>query len=77
MSIRQKQLFYKKAVSLGIDLSNLDVDRLDLSQPKKHKSSFKKRANEIKDKFNHVFNFPHRDGFEDYPNIDSVKFVKV
>jgi hypothetical protein len=55
MSIRAKQRFYNQAVALGIDLSNLDVERLDFSAPAKHKSSFKKRAKEIKELFNYKF----------------------
>jgi len=70
MSIRKKQQFYKVAVSLGIDLSNLDVAKLDFNTPAKPKSSFKRRANEIKEKYNHSFLFPFR-----YPNIESVEFV--
>jgi hypothetical protein len=55
MSIRAKQRFYNQAVSLGIDLSNLDVERLDFSAPVRHKSSFKKRASEIKELYNYKF----------------------
>jgi hypothetical protein len=55
MSIRAKQRFYNQAVSLGIDLSNLEVDKLDFSAPVKHKSSFKKRAKEVKELFNYKF----------------------
>jgi hypothetical protein len=57
MSIRLKQRFYNKAVSIGIDLKELDVDKLDFSQPKKHKSSFKSRAKQIKELYNYQFNF--------------------
>ena len=55
MSIRAKQKFYNQAVTLGIDLKDLDVDRLDFSAPLKHKSSFKKRASEIKEMYNYKF----------------------
>lgn len=55
MSIRAKQKFYNQAVMLGIDLKDLDVDRLDFSAPIKHKSSFKKRASEIKELYNYKF----------------------
>jgi hypothetical protein len=55
MSIRAKQKFYNHAVTLGIDLKDLDVERLDFSNPVKHKSSFKKRAAEIKEMYNYRF----------------------
>ncbi len=55
MSIRAKQKFYNQAVTLGIDLKDLDVERLDFSNPVKHKSSFKKRASEIKEMYNYKF----------------------
>jgi hypothetical protein len=55
MSIRAKQKFYNKAKSLGIDMANVNYDLVDLSQPKKHKSSFKKRASEIKEIYNYKF----------------------
>ena len=55
MSIRAKQKFYNQAVMLGIDLKDLDVERLDFSAPMKHKSSFKKRASEIKELYNYKF----------------------
>jgi hypothetical protein len=55
MSIRAKQKFYNQAVTLGIDLKDLDVERLDFSNPVKHKSSFKKRAAEIKEMYNYRF----------------------
>lgn len=78
MSIRAKQKFYKYAVSKGVDLANLDVDRIDVSQPltKKRKSTFKSRASQIKEKFNYRFSFPHRDGYNDFPDIDKIEFVK-
>ena len=55
MSIRAKQKFYNKAKSLGIDMANVNYDLVDLSQPQKHKSSFKKRASEIKQMYNYRF----------------------
>jgi hypothetical protein len=55
MSIRAKQKFYNKAKSLGIDMANVNYDLVDLSQPQKHKSSFKKRASEIKEMYNYRF----------------------
>jgi hypothetical protein len=55
MSIRAKQKFYNQAVTLGIDLKDLDVERLDFSGPVKHKSSFKKRAKEVKEMYNYRF----------------------
>jgi hypothetical protein len=55
MSIRAKQKFYNKAKSLGIDMANVNYDLVDLSQPQKHKSSFKKRASEIKEMYNYKF----------------------
>jgi hypothetical protein len=55
MSIRAKQKFYNKAKSLGIDMANVNYDLVDLSQPNKHKSSFKKRAAEIKEMYNYRF----------------------
>lgn len=55
MSIKAKQKFYNQAVTLGIDLKDLDVERLDFSAPIKHKSSFKKRAKEIKELYNYKF----------------------
>jgi hypothetical protein len=57
MSIRAKQRFYNHATKLGIDLANLEIENLDFSLPAKPKSSFKKRANEIKEMYNHRFNF--------------------
>jgi len=79
MSIRAKQKFYNYAVSKGVDLANLDVDRIDVSQPltKKRKSTFKSRASQIKDKFNHRFNFAHRDGFVDFPDYDKITFERA
>ena len=53
MSIRAKQKFYNQAVILGIDLKDLDVEKLDFSAPLKHKSSFKKRASQIKEMYNY------------------------
>jgi hypothetical protein len=55
MSIRAKQKFYNKAKSLGIDMANVNYDLVDLSSPVKHKSSFKKRAAEIKEMYNYKF----------------------
>jgi hypothetical protein len=55
MSIRAKQKFYNQAVNLGIDLKDLDIDKLDFSAPVRHKSSFKKRAKEIKELYNYKF----------------------
>ena len=55
MSIRAKQKFYNIAVTLGIDLKDLDVEKLDFSGPVKHKSSFKNRAKEVKELFNYKF----------------------
>jgi len=55
MSIRAKQKFYNKAKSLGIDMANVNYDLVDLSSPVKHKSSFKKRAKEVKEMYNYRF----------------------
>jgi hypothetical protein len=50
--------FYKFCKSNGINIANLDYYNLDFSQPTTE-SSFKNRSNEIKSKFNHVFNVPN------------------
>lgn len=50
--------FYKFCKNNGINIANLDYYNLDFSHPTTE-SSFKNRSNEIKSKFNHVFNTPN------------------
>ena len=68
MSIRATQRFYNKCVTWGIDLSGFEPNnyRFDLPKPK---GTFKRRANQIKDIYNHKFNSLHN-----YPNIDIIIF---
>lgn len=54
--IRQKQRFYNVAVGWGVDLKNFDPDRINFESAKP-KSTFKSRAQQIKQMFNHEFNF--------------------
>ena len=56
--IEYLQEFYKFCKRNGINIANIDYGKLDFSQPTT-KSSFKNRTNEIKNKFNHVFNVPN------------------
>lgn len=58
----------------GVDLSRFEPSNyVQSSNPLK--SSFKGREDEIKAKFNHVFNFPPEPFI--YPNIETIKFVKL
>ena len=58
-NIKAKLKFYLWLVSNGCDVKNFDPANLQIHEiPPRQKSSFKKRAGEIKQKYNHVFNFP-------------------
>lgn len=58
-NIKAKLKFYLWLVSNGCDVKNFDPANLQIHEiPPRQKSSFKKRADEIKQKYNHVFNFP-------------------
>lgn len=50
--------FYKFCKRNGLNIANLDYGNLDFSEPN-IKSTFKNRTNEVKSKFNHVFNLPN------------------
>lgn len=69
--IRAKIKFYNWAVKTGIDLKNFEPERLDFELAKQ-KSTFKNRAAEIKDRFNHVFKT--QNPIEGYPNIENLIF---
>lgn len=76
MSIRAKQRYYNWCVEHGFNVVHFDLERMNFDLPKKHKSSFKKRAAEVKEKFNHTFKFREQDFLNGYPNIENVQFVK-
>ena len=74
-NIRSKIKFYLWLVSIGADVKNFNPDNIEIHEiPCKQKSSFKKRAAEIKEKYNHFFKFREQDIFKDYPNIESITF---
>ena len=75
-SINAKIKFYYWLVSIVCDLKDFDPSNLQIHEiPPKQKSSFKKRASEIKNKYNHVFATKREDNFlKEYPNIESITF---
>ena len=74
-NIRSKIKFYLWLVSIGADVKNFNPDNVEIHElPIKQKSSFKKRAAEIKEKYNHVFKFREQNIFKDYPNIENITF---
>jgi len=74
--IRRKQKFYKWCVKNGLDVSNIEVERINF-EGNKPKSSFKQRAKEVKETFNHIFKFREQDFLNDFPNVDSVEFIPM
>ena len=73
--IRAKQRFYNWAVKHGLDLKNFEPERIEF-EGVNHTGTFKSRAEQIKEKFNHVFKFREQDFIKDYPNIEILQFVK-
>lgn len=76
MSIRAKQKYYNWCVNNGLKVVDFDLERMDFTYPKKNKSSFKKRADFIKNKYNHIF-LKKENILEHYPNIESITFEKL
>jgi len=76
-NIKSKIKFYLWLVSIGVDVKNFDPANLQIHEiPSRQKSSFKKRAAEIKAKFNHQFKMREQDFLGDYPNIESLTFER-
>jgi hypothetical protein len=75
-NIKAKIKFYLWLVSIGSDLRYFDPSNLQIHEiPPKQKSSFKKRSQEIKQKYNHVFATKKEENFlSEYPNIESITF---
>lgn len=74
-NIKAKIKFYLWLVSIGTDLKNFDPGNLQIHEiPPRQKSSFKKRAAEIKQKYNHVFKMREQDLFKDYLSIENLIF---
>lgn len=72
--IRSKQKFYSWLVLLGGDVANFDPEGINFDIPILA-SSFKKRAQEIKEKHNYKFS-DYADLFlTNYPNIEKLTFV--
>lgn len=75
-TIREKRRFYNFCVKIGIDVASFEVANLQIHEiPPRPKSTFKQRASEIKQRFNHVFKT--QNPIENYPNIESIKFERV
>lgn len=74
-SITAKIKFYFWLVSIGADVKDFESSKIEIHQlPAKRKSSFKKRATEIKEKYNYNFKFREQDWIGSYPNIESLTF---
>jgi len=56
-SIKNQLRFYKWAKQLGCDLTSYEPENINFFQPITV-GSFKERANEIKNKYNHSFSYP-------------------
>jgi len=54
-NIKEKIKFYEWFKSIGGDLKSLEVEKIDLNKPIFIRSSFKKRANLIKEQYNYKF----------------------
>lgn len=48
-----------------------------MKQPIVSESSFKHKANEVKERFNYTFKMREQDFIGNYPNIESVQFIKA
>jgi hypothetical protein len=75
-NIKAKIKFYLWLVSIGCDVRDFDPSNLQIHEiPPKQKSSFKKRSQEIKQKYNHIFAIKREENFlESYPNIENLTF---
>ena len=69
IEIKQKIKFYNWGVKKGINMANLEVEKLNFAIPEEV-SSFKNRASEIKNKFNHKFNFKCEHGFKGLETLE-------
>jgi hypothetical protein len=74
--IRKKQKFYNWCVKNGLDVSKIEVERINF-EANKPESSFKKRASEVKATLNYIFKFREQDFLNDFPNVESIDFVPV
>ena len=74
-NIKAKIKFYFWLVSIGSDLRYFDPANLQIHEiPPKQKSSFKKRAAEIKEKYNYNFKMKEQDIYKHFPNIENLTF---
>jgi len=74
--IKAKIKFYLWLVSIGTDLKNFEPENIEIHEIATHKSSFKKRAAEIKAKFNHHFKIREQNWLGEYPNIETLTFER-
>ena len=74
-NIKAKTKFYFWLMSIGADLQSFDPANLQIHEiPPRQKSSFKKRAAEIKAKFNYNFKMREQDFIADFPNLENLTF---
>jgi len=73
--IKAKIKFYLWLVSIGTDLKNFEPENIEIHEIAENtKSSFKKRAAEIKAKFNYSFKIREQNWLGEYPNIETLTF---
>jgi hypothetical protein len=72
-----KVKFYNWAVKNGLDLKNLEVENLDFDFPNVQKSNFKSRSKEIKEKYNHRFNFPVESQFKGFAALERFILERI
>jgi hypothetical protein len=75
--IRLKMKFYNWAVKNGLDLKNLEVENLDFEVSTIEKSNLKSRSKEIKEKYNHRFNFPVESTFKGFATLERFILERI
>jgi len=71
--IKAKKKFYKFCVKSGIDLARFDTEKINF-EGKTLIRSFKHKADEVKEKYNHKFANLREENTESYPNIENLIF---
>jgi len=75
--IKAKIKFYLWLVSIGTDLKNFEPENIEIHEiPARQKSSFKKRSQEIKEKFNYIFKMREQDFLGDYKQLETLTFER-
>jgi len=72
-NIKAKIKFYNWAKKLGIDLKNFDPENINFEEQNVN-HSFKKRKEEVKQRFNYKFANLQDDSLQNYPNIQNLIF---